>query len=612
MTKLGKYELIEELGRGGYGTVYRARETVLDVERAVKVLHPALISDPEFLERFRREAKIAAQLEHPHIVPVYELDEYQGSFFLVMKYMAGGSLEDLLEQEGHLPYARVLEITRQVSNALDAAHQKGIVHRDIKPANILFEQDTRTQTRAVIRLSDFGFAKAISGTNSASLSASGGLIGTPAYMAPEVWRGKDVSPATDVYSLACVFYEIVTGNVLFAGQSPPEVMTKHMLDGPQFPQLWPADVPDRVGEVLEHALAKDENERITEAGKLIAALAELETNDQIRARLEAEAKVKKEAEDSAQRDADQKARREREGKDYDQEQAEERAGKAAEEKNLPWWRNWRVLAVVAGVIITYLIFIGIQGLKLQTTQKIIDAYGVPMVLIPAGSFKMGSEDGEMDEKPVHSVSLDDYYIDQYEVTNGRYSDCVDTGNCNPPSKSESYTRSNYFYNVQYADYPVIHVSWYDAKMFCQWRGARLPTEAEWEKAARGGLEGKKYPWGDQSPDCEFGAVNGAKFDDDAKCNDTDTEQVGKFSPNDYGLYDMSGNVWEWVADRYDKDYYHNSHASDPVGPNLGYSRVLRGGSWVGSVSFVRTAYRFGSDPSNSIRNVGFRCASSAP
>ncbi|MBC8333128.1 MAG: serine/threonine protein kinase [Anaerolineae bacterium] len=267
MTKLGKYEILEEIGRGGYGTVYRARETVLDVERAVKVLHPALIADSEFIERFRREAKIAAQLEHPHIVPVFELDEYEGSFFLVMKHMQGGSLKDLIAREGRLPYERALEITRQIADALDFAHQKGLVHRDIKPANILFEQEASGETRVVVRLSDFGFAKAIAGTNSASLSASGAMIGTPAYMAPEVWRGKDVTPATDVYSLACVFYEMITGEVLFAGDSPPEVMTKHVLDGPQFPAQWGEDVPENIGDVLERALDQDESKRIAVAGE---------------------------------------------------------------------------------------------------------------------------------------------------------------------------------------------------------------------------------------------------------------------------------------------------------------------------------------------------------
>jgi serine/threonine protein kinase len=258
LKKLGKYELIEELGRGGYGTVYRAREVVLDVGRAVKVLHPALVSDPEFIERFRREARITAQLEHPNIVPVYELDEVGGAYFLVMRYLAGGSLKQLLGKEGRLTFGRAVEITRQVAAALDFAHSHKInlIHRDVKPGNILFEADGKT-----VRLSDFGFAKALSGASSASLSVTGGMIGTPAYMAPEVWRGQTVSPATDVYSLGCVFYEMITGEVLFQGDSPPEIMTKHVLDGPKFPEQWGDDVPGNIENVLFLALAKETNDR---------------------------------------------------------------------------------------------------------------------------------------------------------------------------------------------------------------------------------------------------------------------------------------------------------------------------------------------------------------
>ena len=124
MTKLGKYELLEELGRGGYGTVYRALETMLDVERAVKILHPALVSDPEFIERFRREAKFAARIEHPHIVPVYELGQAEGRYFLAMKLMTGKSLKDVLAEKGRLPFERALKITRQIAEALDFAHNQ--------------------------------------------------------------------------------------------------------------------------------------------------------------------------------------------------------------------------------------------------------------------------------------------------------------------------------------------------------------------------------------------------------------------------------------------------------------------------------------------------------
>ena len=332
--KLGKYELIEELGRGGYGTVYLARETVLDVERAVKVLHPALIADPEFIERFRREAKFAARIEHPHIVPVYELDEAEGSYFLVMKYMPGGTLKEYIANEGKLYFEHALEITRQIAEALDFAHSRPeqLIHRDVKPGNILFEADGNA------RLSDFGFAKALSGTRSASLSASGGMIGTPPYMAPEIWRGKEVTPATDVYSLACMLFEMITGEVLFDGESPPEIMTRHVLDGPQLPERWAQGVPPGMDAVLREALARDIKERISNPGKFYHVLSKLSMADQEQARLDAEEKANREAAAQVQRDAEKAKKREaevqalREAEQAKKREVEESANGEAEEK----------------------------------------------------------------------------------------------------------------------------------------------------------------------------------------------------------------------------------------------------------------------------------------
>jgi outer membrane protein assembly factor BamB len=261
MTKFGKYELFEALGRGGFGTVYRAQDTILEVERAVKVLHPALVADPEFLQRFAREAKLAARLEHPNIVPVYDLVEEQGMFLLVLKYMPGGSLKELLAKSGGLPYPRVVQILAQAAAGLDFAHEQKIVHRDIKPANVLFEAN------GTARISDFGFARALDG--SASLSASGGMVGTPAYMAPEIWRNKPAGPATDVYSLGCMAYEMLTGQALFSGDSPADIMTKHVLDGAQFTETWPESTPDGVQAVLEKALERDPAKRYQIAGVLV-------------------------------------------------------------------------------------------------------------------------------------------------------------------------------------------------------------------------------------------------------------------------------------------------------------------------------------------------------
>ena len=267
MTQLGKYEILDEIGRGGFGVVYRALDTWLQIERALKVLHPALIIDPQVVERFKREAQVAAGLDHPVIVPVYDIGEAEGRVYLAMRFMAGGSLKDRLAARGKLPYQEALDILHQVAEGVDYAHQHGIVHRDLKPGNILFNEDGK------VCISDFGFAKILSETGSDSLSRSGGLIGTPAYMAPELWNGHPPpSPATDVYALACIFYEMVTGQVLFNGNTPMAVMTKHA-QGPSLEDVdWPAEAPEEIKQVIASALAKDPTDRIESAISLFHAL----------------------------------------------------------------------------------------------------------------------------------------------------------------------------------------------------------------------------------------------------------------------------------------------------------------------------------------------------
>jgi formylglycine-generating enzyme required for sulfatase activity len=231
-----------------------------------------------------------------------------------------------------------------------------------------------------------------------------------------------------------------------------------------------------------------------------------------------------------------------------------------------------------------------------------------MALVPAGSFQMGSDDEES-EQPVHKVTLDAFYIDVYEVTNGRYAECVQAGSCKPPVSSDSKTRPGYFEAPAYADYPVVNVSWSMAQAYCEWRGARLPSEAEWEKAARGGLAGMDYPWGNEQPVCKAGAPNGARFWEPENCDWTDTEKAGSYSPNGYGLYDMAGNVWEFVQDFYAP--YESGAQSNPAGPAKGLFHAIRGGAWVNMSSQVRVSARiqeFGFD--YSYFGLGFRCARS--
>ncbi|MCQ3936681.1 MAG: hypothetical protein DPW18_06495 [Chloroflexi bacterium] len=225
--------------------------------------------------------------------------------------------------------------------------------------------------------------------------------------------------------------------------------------------------------------------------------------------------------------------------------------------------------------------------------------GAPLVYIPEGEFQMGSDDNRTydDNRPRHSVFLDAFWIDKFEVTNRQYALCVSDGKCELPSDKKSVTRPEYYGSTEFDDYPVIHSDWYKAKAYCEWAGRRLPTEAEWEKAARGTDE-RIYPWGNEPPNKDLLNYNS---------NIGDTTQVGRYEPgkSPYGVYDMAGNVWEWVSDFYGYDYYKSSPYSNPKGPDsaeadMESARVLRGGSWFFEAGSVRSVFRFGVIPVNDL------------
>jgi len=234
--------------------------------------------------------------------------------------------------------------------------------------------------------------------------------------------------------------------------------------------------------------------------------------------------------------------------------------------------------------------------------EITDDKGAEMVLVPEGDFLMGSERGETDEQPPHTVYLDAFYIDKFEVTNKLYKACVDDGKCDPPRQTYFFVESPnniYYDNSQYDNYPVVYVDWNMSKAYCEWRGTRLPTEAEWEKAARG-TEGNMYPWG-KDLDCQKANYQ--------NCVNR-TSEVGDYQNgvSPYGVYDMTGNVWEWVADWYSDNYYSNSAPNNPLGPVSGQARVLRGGSW--PRFDVTTYHRNKFAPDYNTFDIGFRCARS--
>ena len=261
----GPYRIVEPLGRGGMASVYRAFEPALDRYVALKVLPREFLHDPGFAERFQREAKALAKLEHPNIVPIYnyDIDRAEGIPWMAMRLVGGGSLSQLLKGERHrLPFARAVEILRGVADALDYAHGKGIVHRDVKPQNVLLDENGR------VYLADFGIAKILEA--SGGLTATGMITGTPQYMAPEQATGPKVGPPADVYALGIVAYEMLTGHVPFSADTPVAVLMKHMQDPLPLPP--PDTVPEPLLRAILKCTAKRPEDRWPGAGAFVAAL----------------------------------------------------------------------------------------------------------------------------------------------------------------------------------------------------------------------------------------------------------------------------------------------------------------------------------------------------
>ncbi len=608
---LGRYQILEQLGEGGMATVYKAYDTRLDRYVAIKVIRndlfgPTLLE--RMLKRFEREAKALAKLSHPNIVKVLDYGEHNGAPYLVLEYLPGGTLKGQVMGKP-IPWQEAVRLLLPIAGALDYAHEQKIIHRDVKPANILLTEKGQPM------LSDFGIAKILEMKEEFTLTGSGTGIGTPEYMAPEQGMGREVDARTDIYSLGIVLYELVTGRKPYTADTPMAVVLKHMTDPLPRPRQYIADLPDIVERVLLKALAKDPQDRYSKISEFADAL---ENADQSRKTANTQPNTPTSSTNLTQ---------------------------LLQKKNLNrLWLAFGVVGIVfTGVLIGWLargdkttevppnttpsstsipINTTIPSVtinptatrtpfptatpKLDIGSTMTGNDGMTLLYVPAGEFTMGSETGKDEEKPIHTIYLDGFWIDQTEVTNRQYALCVTAGQCISPNETDSSLRSIYYGNSEFDDYPVIYVNWNMAKTYCEWAGRRLPTEAEWEKAARG-MDERTYPWGEDI------SCNEANYDPKDSCFG-DTTIAGNFTSGEspYGVYDMAGNVWEWVSDWYSETYYQDSPLSNPLGPDSGQYRVLRGGSFDSSTSGVRTTNRYRYEPTYTLLSIGFRCASSPP
>jgi serine/threonine protein kinase/tetratricopeptide (TPR) repeat protein len=266
-TFAGRYQIIEELGKGGMGKVYRVLDKRLKEEVALKLIKPEIASDKETIERFSNELKLARRISHRNVGRMYELMEAEGTYFITMEYVPGQDLRRLIRQTGQLTTGKAISIARQVCEGLSEAHGLSVVHRDLKPGNILIDRDGNA------KIMDFGIARSISAKG---ITGAGVMIGTPEYMSPEQVEGKEADQRSDIYSLGIILYEMVTGRVPFEGDTPLAIAVKHKTEAPRDPKLVNAQIPEDLSRVILRCLEKEKEKRYQTAGEVRSELENIE------------------------------------------------------------------------------------------------------------------------------------------------------------------------------------------------------------------------------------------------------------------------------------------------------------------------------------------------
>jgi formylglycine-generating enzyme required for sulfatase activity len=600
--RLGGFRILKVLGHGGMGVVYQGEDPRLGRKVAIKAMLPHLAGSKSAQQRFLREARTAAALEHDHVVPILQVGEDRGAPYIVMPFLKGESLDQRLQREGKLPVVEVLGIGRETAEGLAAAHAAGLIHRDIKPANLWLEEP-----KGRVKILDFGLARAAA--DEAHLTQSGAIVGTPAYMAPEQAGGEVVDARCDLFSLGCVLYRLCTGVLPFKGKDSISTLLAVATENPKTPTQLNPQVPPALSELVMRLLAKKPDQRPPSAQVVAEALEGMEKGQSTEILARARPRP------AAARD----------GGHGRVEAAPPRPAQPTRKRPpLAWLVGGGAVGVGALLLVLILLLrpgagqpsgpedgpAGGQGAP-ALPAIFTNSLGMEFVLVPRGKSWLGGGGGKPGERKVEI--LHDFYLGKYEVTQEEW-EKVTGVNPSQYSRTGDGAAVKDIPDAELKRLPVENVSWDDCQLFIQRLNNqakeagwvyRLPTEVEWEYACRGGPMTDKFEsafdFYFEKPTNTFSQdqANFPRAVVDGKLRDLRfvPSKVGSYQPNRLGLYDMHGNAWEWCQDEW----------KDNKGASL---RVIRGGDWHfgGTPGEGRAAARAARPPSNRDGRLGLRLA----